>query len=177
MRFNRLLALSALLTVSLTATAEVTYDANGVGSVGKGDVQELFGWNNATLNANAASLQFQLLTTGGATWQCLGYNPQNKPVLTTHGLESSTVESAVAVEVRRNRQDNVTGFVLNGANVATVTYTEVGKCPSPSLSAKWVQQPALVEGSLVYSSGGDPMLQVTSDGLIWHDLPVTPDTL
>jgi hypothetical protein len=40
-----------------------------------------------------------------------------------------------------------------------------------------VQQPALVEDSLVYSSGGDPMLQVTSDGLIWHDLPVTPDTL
>jgi hypothetical protein len=177
MRFARLIALSTLLTVSLTATAEVSYDAHGVGSVGKGDVQELFGWNNATLNANAASLQFQLLRTGGATWQCLGYNPQNKPVLTTHGLESTTVESAVAVEVRKNRQGNVTGFVLNGANVAAVTYTEVGKCPSPSLSAKWVQQPALVEDSLVYSSGGDPMLQVTSDGLIWHDLPVTPDTL
>jgi hypothetical protein len=33
----------------------------------------------------------------------------------------------------------------------------------------------LVEGSLVYSGGGDPLLQVSSDGgVIWHDLPVTP---
>jgi hypothetical protein len=110
----------------------------------------------------------------GATWQCLGYNPQNKPVLTTHGLEGSAVESAVAVEVRKNRQGNITGFDLKGADVTAVAYTEVGKCPSPSLSAKWVQQPALVEGSLVYSGGGDPLLQVSSDGLIWHDLPVTP---
>ena len=174
MRFNKLLALSALLAVSLNATAEVTYDANGVGFVGKGDVQDLFGWNSNTLNANAASLQFQLLTVSGATWQCLGYNPQNKPVLTTHGLEGSSVTSAVAVDVRKNRQGQVTGFVLNGANVAAVTYTEVGKCPSPDLRARWVQQPALVEGSLVYSGGGAPLLQVSSDGLIWNDLPVTP---
>ena len=174
MRFNKLLALSALLATSLTATAAVTYDANGVGFVGKGDVQLLFGWNNATLQASASSLHFQLLTVSGATWQCLGYNPQNKPVLTTHGLESSSVASAVAVEVRRNGQGIVTGFVLNGADVAAVTYTEVGTCPSPSLRAGWVQQPALVEGSLVYSGGGAPMLQVSSDGEIWHDLPVTP---
>jgi hypothetical protein len=174
MRFNKLLALSALLAVSLNASAEVICDANGVGFVGKGDVQDLFGWNSNTLNANAASLQFQLLTVSGATWQCLGYNPQNKPVLTTHGLEGSAVESAVAVEVRKNRQGIITGFDLNGADVAAVTYTEVGTCPSPSLSAKWVQQPALVDGSLVYSGGGAPMLQVSSDGVIWHDLPVTP---
>ena len=174
MRFNKLLALSALLATSLTATAAVTYDANGVGFVGKGDVQLLFGWNNATLQANASSLQFQLLTVSGATWQCLGYNPQNKPVLTTHGLEGSTVESSVAIELRKNNQGSVTGFVLNGANVASVTYTEVGTCPSPNEKAKWVQQPAMVEGSLVYSGGGAPMLQVSSDGEIWHDLPVTP---
>ena len=174
---NRLLALSALLAISATATAEVSYDANGVGFVGKGDVMDVFGWNNAALQANAASLTFQLLTTSGATWQCLGYNPQGKPVLTTHGLESSTVGSAVAFDVRKNKKGDVTGIDLYGADMAAVTYTEVGKCPSPSLSAKWVQQPALVEGSLVYSGGGDPMLQVTSDGLIWHDLPVTPATL
>jgi hypothetical protein len=174
MRFNKLLALSALLAVSLNAAADVAYDASGVGFVGKGDVQDLFGWNSNTLNANAASLQFQLLTVSGATWQCLGYNSQNKPVLTTHGLEGSAVESAVAVEVRKNKQGNVTGFQLNGADTSAVTYTEVGKCPSPNLNARWVQQPALVEGSLVYSGGGDPLLQVSSDGVIWHDLPVTP---
>jgi hypothetical protein len=174
MRFNKLLALSALLAVSLNAAADVAYDASGVGFVGKGDVQDLFGWNSNTLNANAASLQFQLLTVSGATWQCLGYNSQNKSVLTTHGLEGSAVESAVAVEVRKNKHGNVTGFELNGADTSAVTYTEVGKCPSPNLNARWVQQPALVEGSLVYSGGGDPLLQVSSDGVIWHDLPVTP---
>ena len=174
MRFNKFLALSALLATSLTATAAVTYDAHGVGSVGKGDIQDLFGWNNAALQAKATSLRFQLLTMSGATWQCLGYNPQNKPVLTTHALEGTAVESAVAYEVRKNSQGHVTGFVLTGADVAAVTYTEVGKCPSPSLRAGWVQQPALVEGSLVYSGGGAPLLQVSSDGEIWHDLPVTP---
>jgi hypothetical protein len=170
---TRLLALSALIAVSLNAAADVTYDANGVGFVGKGDIKNVFGWSNDTLDANAASLQFQLLTTAGATWQCLGYNPQNRPVLTTHGLESSAIESAVAFDVRKNRQGNVTGIDLNGADISAVTYTEVGKCPSPSLNANWVQQPTLVEGSLVYSGGGDPLLQVTSDGTIWHDLPVT----
>jgi hypothetical protein len=174
MRFNKLLALSALLAASLNASAAVTYDANGVGTVGKGDIQDLFGWNNAALQTNAPSLRFQLLTMSGATWQCLGYNPQGHAVLTTHALEGTAVESAVAFEVRRNGQGNVTGFTLNGADVAAVTYTEVGKCPSPALRAGWVQQPALVEDSLVYSGGGAPLLQVSSDGVIWHDLPVTP---
>jgi hypothetical protein len=131
-------------------------------------------WNNAALQTNAPSLRFQLLTMSGATWQCLGYNPQGHAVLTTHALEGTAVESAVAFEVRRNGQGNVTGFTLNGADVAAVTYTEVGKCPSPALRAGWVQQPALVEDSLVYSGGGAPLLQVSSDGVIWHDLPVTP---
>ena len=113
----------------------------------------------------------------GATWQCLGYNPQGKPSLTTHSIEGTAVESAVAIDVRKNKQGQVTGFILNGADVAAVTYTEVGKCPSPSLRAGWVQQPAIVEGSLVYSGGGAPLLQVSSDGVTWYDMPVTPVVL
>jgi hypothetical protein len=168
----RLLSLAALLAVSASASAEVYYDADGVGSAGKGDIQDLFAWNSAALAAHADGLRFQLVVVSGATWQCFGINPQGKEILTTHGAEQSEVATTVAVEVRKNRQGQVTGFVFHGAEPATTEYVEIGACP---YNQNWQQIRAMVPDSLVYSGGGAPMLQVSADdGTTWHDLPVTP---
>ena len=168
----RILSLAALLAFSASASADVTYDASGVGTVGKGDIQDLFGWNNAALNASADGLRFQLVTVSGATWQCFGINPQGKEMLTTHGAEQTEVATTVAVEVRKNKHGQVTGFDLNGVDVAMTQYVEIGTCP---YNQNWQQIRAMVEGSLVYSSGAGPMLQVSADnGTTWLDLPVTP---
>ena len=168
----RTLPLVALLAVCASASAEVSYDANGVGTAGKGDVQDLFSWNAAAMEANASSLKFQLVVVSGASWQCFGINPQGKEILTTHGAEQSEVATTVAVEVRKNRQGQVTGFVFHGAEAATTEYVEIGACP---YNQNWQQIRAMVPDSLVYSGGGAPMLQVSADdGTTWHDLPVTP---
>ena len=42
---TKLLTLASVLALSFAANASVTYDEEGVGFVGKGDVQSLFGWN------------------------------------------------------------------------------------------------------------------------------------
>ena len=168
----RTLPLVALLAVCASASADVSYDANGVGNAGKGDVQDLFNWNAAAMEANAGNLKFQLVVVSGASWQCFGINPQGKEILTTHGAEQSEVATTVAFEVRKNQNGKVTGFIFNGAEVATTQYVEIGTCP---YNQNWQQIRTMVPGSLVYSSGADPMLQVSADnGSTWHDLPVTP---
>jgi hypothetical protein len=171
---TRILSIAALLLGAMPVVADVVYDANGVGFVGKGDVQEVFGWNSHTLNEEAGSLRFQLLTTSGATWQCLGINPAGNPVRTTRGTESDAIESTVVFDTRRNRSGQVTGFDLTGIEPYVTQYASIGSCPTPSLSAGWIQQPTLVPDSLVYSNGEDgPLLQVSVDGVIWFDLPIT----
>jgi hypothetical protein len=43
------LSAAALAVSAAAANASVTLDPNGVGFVGKGDVQTAFGWNNAAI--------------------------------------------------------------------------------------------------------------------------------
>lgn len=48
-----------LVVMTVTSFASVTFDATtGLGFVGKGDVQNAFGWNNAALQSNAAGVSF-----------------------------------------------------------------------------------------------------------------------
>src|SRR6476646_5359037 len=51
------LAAFALLATAAVASASVAVD-NGVGFVGKGDVQTALGWNNAAFDKGAKSLTF-----------------------------------------------------------------------------------------------------------------------
>lgn len=114
------LALTACSAVLATAYAACTFDATtGHGSVGKGDIQEVFGWNNAALQSNAANLTFTYVRSASYTIQCEwetttgGKNAKVVEHSVTH-TRSADVTSAVVTELKANKAGQVTGFTLCG---------------------------------------------------------------
>lgn len=163
------LAFACGLMVGAVAHADVAYDENGVGFVGKGDVQTIFDWNNAMLQENAALVRFRLLSAGSSTWTCTGVNPAGHTVTQTHSTESQSVAAAVNYVARKNAANQITGFMLNGAELGSSTYAGIGQC---NTLRNWLVQPTLDVDSIVYE-GGDALLQISLDGEEWHDLPIT----
>lgn len=170
---TKLLTLASVLALSFAANASVTYDEEGVGFVGKGDVQSLFGWNNHELQANAEFVQFRMISPGGsASWKCSGINPGGNTVTNTKGVESLAMNANVSMDARKNRAGQVTGFLLNGFDDSSAPdYSSVGECTKPN--DNW-QSYDLVPGSLEFESeGAEMMLQVSVDGDTWYDMPIT----
>jgi hypothetical protein len=165
---------ASALTLSALANAAVTYDGDGVGFVGKGDVQSIYDWNNYDFQENAELVEFRMLTGGGTTWKCSGNNPAGKLVIQTKGSESEGVNAEVGYDARKNRQGQVTGFILTGLKTAQggmTIYQSIDYC-STAPNDKWSNY-GLVEGSVNENGGGDPLLQVSIDGENWFDLPIT----
>jgi hypothetical protein len=162
------LAIAAIAAVSVHAA--VVIDENGVGFVGKGDVQDAFGWNNAQLQANAAAVRFRFVETQQASWECewwtgpahnRTYHSVNREVVTAVG-------GNVAHDARKNKQGQITGFNLNGFEGAPVSSndSQVGDCEGGK---------TLAAGSIQFGAGdGDAVLEVSIDGLAWLsvDLPI-----
>jgi hypothetical protein len=160
---------AVLVTAALPAFAAVQYDERFIGFVGKGDVQSAFDLDNAGLQAAAPGIRFRAQLAGFASWRCVGTNPAGKIIVTQHE-RAQPVNSAVGFSARRNSQGQVTGFILNGLNANETVYTGIGQCPA---AKGWLIQPTLVPDSISYTTL-DPMLQVSRDGELWLDLPVTP---
>lgn len=169
MKFN-LFALAAIFAAT-TASAAVTYDENGVGFVGKGDVQSLFDWNNSAFQSNAEFVQFRFSSgTQQATWVCGGINNGGNYV--THVKNQSYDSVSGSVNFHPKQKNQITGFILLGVNgtvSANTTYLNPGECIAPNKN--WTQY-ALVDGSLSYD-GSDPLLEVSIDGTAWYPLVVT----
>lgn len=87
--------------------------ATGEGFVGKGDVQDLFGWNDHELQENADLIAFRLnsVQTTVDTWECTKDNGNTQ---TRTRTTTSSVVGDLVVEVRRNPQGKATGFLLLG---------------------------------------------------------------
>ncbi len=101
--------------VEHSSQALVTFDiTDGTGFVGKGDVQSVFGWNNADLQANADSLTFvyESETAFDVICQWTTGPDHNKMTHRTTQRKSAAVSGAVAYEPRRQMQ--VSGFHLSG---------------------------------------------------------------
>lgn len=162
------LVIGTLLTS--TAYADVSVDENGVGFVGKGDVQSIYGWNNAGLQENAPKVLFRLGTTGSAKWVCAGYNGANKYTTMKKSSETNKVVGNVSYTARKNSQAQVTGFILNGRDVNTVQAITIGDCPP---AKGWVVQPTLVPGSIEYGNT-DMHLEVSIGDGVWYELLITP---
>jgi hypothetical protein len=149
------------------AFAAVTFDPEtGVGFVGKGEVQEAFGWNNRVLQNNADDVDFQFVSevVTEVSWTCTNDNNQ-----TTQERERTTTTSIDGLldSVARER-NQVTGFILEGfvgdAQVGepTTDGPPLNSCPS----GPWTLTTPAGEPELVSSTGG---LQVGFGGL-WIDL-------
>jgi hypothetical protein len=145
-----------------TNQALVTFDATtGTGFVGKGDVQLAFGWNNAQLQSNAAGLSFAYAATETVEYVCewtTGPEHNRK----THRVSrdrTQSVSASVAFEARR--QNQITGFTLNGfGGTPVVSGDEVPSlgdpCPGNPGTGAVVTSVEEIEstGGLVVSFGG-----------------------
>lgn len=171
------LTLSGFMTV---AAAAVYIDDEGVGFVGKGDVQLALDWNNKSLqecvgstdtftNSEAGCLEFRVAskTVTETTWTCdrdAGHQTQERLNTTT------TVFQGVVSSLARVKQQ-VTGFNLNGfvdGEPTTVTETDgpaVGSCPTG-----WTA----IDLQTTKTGGDDDKLEVKAYDGEWVVLPITP---
>ena len=155
----------ALFLASTSALAAVVFDpANGTGSVGKGDVQDAFDWNDAALQANATGVTFTYGYTAVYQAVCTFTTGEGTRGEKTHNVphsEEMSVSSAVNVTLRRNPQSKVTGFTLTGFGQ---TFSESGEVPvvgapcpgNPGHDGVWTSV-ALLPGSAggLYANYGD----------------------
>lgn len=165
MKFKTLAFLS--LFTAMSANASVVYDENGVGFVGKGDIQSLFDWNNSQLQTNAAQLEFRFISAGTATWECEWFTgPTQKRHV--QAVTSQAVNSSATVDPRKNNKGMITGFNLNGTVEGEDQEFGIGDCHGIGAGK------TLVEDSIKYEGNENPLLQVrfTSEG-DWFDLPIS----
>ena len=109
----------ALMTMGLlapSASAAVSFDpSTGTGFVGKGDIQILFGWNNATLQKNASGITFTYETIASYEATCTFTTGEGTRGEKTHNVghkASTSVYGQVAYDARTMKQ--ITGFTLTG---------------------------------------------------------------
>jgi hypothetical protein len=116
------------------AYAAVTFDPeSGKGFVGKGDVQEVLGWNNKQLQQGASSLEFTFVseTVSEVSWECTNdrnENIQERERTTT--TETSGVVSSIARERNQITGFNLDGFKSTETGDPVTEGPQVNSCPS-----------------------------------------------
>ncbi len=165
------LGLLASAATAFTAYAAVTVDEDGYGFVGKGDVQLAYDWNNAELQANAASLTFSFTSIVEATWQCEWWTGPDHNI--KHHVNTKTSTSGIAASIgfdaRKNKQGQITGFNLNGFDGTTETTSgdAIGDCPGEGAGK------TLVAGSLLTTTLDEGSLMVNHTGLGSRQLTIS----
>jgi hypothetical protein len=106
-----------------SSLAAVTYDSTtGTGFVGKGDVQQVLGWNNAELQKQAGNLVFTYETVESyeitVEWTT-GEGKKGQKTHTTDHKRTSEITSSLDSTARKANQ--FTGFFLNGVKEQTVS--------------------------------------------------------
>ena len=122
-------SLVALAAIAVPiANAAVTYDNAGVGHVDKDDIQNLFGWNDAALQSNAASgnVKFTSKKAGvfDFSWNCSDGSTQ-------HSIYTITTTQPLNVTALKNKHGKVTDWTLDGVSttVPATTTNETSGVP------------------------------------------------
>jgi hypothetical protein len=118
----------ALALVSSMALAEVTFDAaTGTGFVGKGDVQDAFGWDNHDLQANAGGLSFSYGAIQDYAFTCQWFTgpAHNRRKHEVTETVSVGISGSVNHEARIHMQ--IDGFHMTGYGDV---FTESGTVPA-----------------------------------------------
>jgi hypothetical protein len=170
-RFKTLAALTAgLMMIATGAMAAVDFDPlTGTGFVGKGEVQEAFGWNNRQLQLNVDDVQFQVASelVTEVSWECTNANNDN-----VQERERTTTTSVQGVlESTARERNQVTGFILQGYDGEPVTGDsktegpQLNSCPSgPWTLTTPAGQPEVVSSTSTF--------QVSIDGENWINIQV-----
>jgi hypothetical protein len=167
---SRFLSIAGCLAAGAIAFAAVNVDDQGIGFVGKGDVQLAFDWNNAQLQENAAALQFRICDTQTYTWQCeWTTGPDHNRTTHTSKLKTTTgIDASVAFDARKNKNGQITGFNLNGFEGDSTVEGKVMDCGGAGAGK------TLVADSLQAVGEEESDLQVSADGgATWVDLAIT----
>jgi hypothetical protein len=177
-----LAALAALATAGV-ASANVAF-TDGVGTIGKGDVQNALGYHNDAAfqaDAQAGKITFSNgsdVTQMIADIKCSAANIMgpDDPFDTAHNVVSSTVTPHSAnVTALKNNQGKVTGYTATGITSGTPTTTSTfgnwSTCPAGEHFMGWLNGP---EHAFHWeTTPGSSVLQV-SNGSITVPLPNTP---
>lgn len=160
------LGLAAVLACA-TAFAAVTFDAStGTGFVGKGDVQDAFGWNNAALQNNAEGVSFSYEATTTYAALCTFTTGEG-----TRGEKTHYVPHTIALDIggeilhTARKHHQIDGFNLTGFGES---FTETGTIPvvggpcmgNPGHDGVWtgVEQLEGGEGGLYVNYGATRVL-------------------
>src|SRR6476620_2699867 len=112
----------AALAIPAASMAAVAVSPDGIGSVGKGDVQSALGWNNADFDKNVAALKFTAGTQvmGNQTrWQCSGGEQSQTSLVTQKRVVRATPTLS-------SNGKQITGWDLNGFGYEYVSGQRVG---------------------------------------------------
>ncbi|GAA4452981.1 hypothetical protein GCM10023156_23210 [Novipirellula rosea] len=162
------MALIACLSVSTIAYSAWYVNGDGTGFVGKGDVQLVYGWNNAQLQTNAGAVTFRalIIEQSEVSWECT--NANNEKIQERSRTTTTTIGGLLSSVTRVKNQ--VTGFNLEGFNGApnSSSVTEgpkLNSCPAPA--STWsLTTPA---GDPV-AVGEATLLEVSINGTTWAPL-------
>jgi hypothetical protein len=165
-KFSIFAVAGAIAVTATVAFAAVTFDPiTGEGFVGKGEVQEAFGWNNRALQQNAEEVDFRSLSevVTEVSWTCTNTNNQN---VQERQRTTTTSIGGLLDSVARER-NQVTGFILEGYDgepeeSSSSEGNQLNSCPS----GPWSLTTPAGEPEVVSSTGG---LQVGFDGQ-WIDI-------
>lgn len=168
--FVVLAALAAAgVSIGLVAPAWATTQLHedGTGFVTGADVMTVLGWDEATLQANAASLRFVAETTSVTTisWECV--RPGTDEVMAQRTdlvvTETRGIASSPRALWRTVVGFRLEGFDGRGASSAVPDGPAPHSCPDPS----WILAP---ESSRSVDTPGEPVLAVVHDG-VQHPVP------
>jgi hypothetical protein len=113
------------LALATAASATVTFDpGTGLGFVGKGDVQLVYGWNNAAAQRNIPSITFSyekdVSYDATCTWDTVT-GGKNSKIITHIVTTSHTFAVSDAVQWDARVHNQIDGIFLTGLGSETVT--------------------------------------------------------
>lgn len=161
------LALALVVIGAGVALAAVIFDPQtGMGFVGKGDVQLVYGWNNKQLQANAEFVEFRAVSevVTERSWVCTNQNNQNTQE--RERTTTTTIEGLVDSIARERNQ--ITGFNLLGYDGEPTQSSEtegpaVNSCPS----GPWTLTTPAGDPEVVSATS---TVEVSIDGTNWFPL-------
>jgi len=152
----------AALAVPSVASANVAVDSNGVGSVGKGDVQTaLGGLNNARIQAKDFTVTFTQKSTTQQSfdWTCVKTTVTGNGTVRETRQERANVTTTDVTAVISNEarvKNQITGFNLTGFGDTTTTSVVDGPAPlsCPDASSGFeLDRESVVEGAPIVTAG------------------------
>ncbi|MDP3878780.1 MAG: hypothetical protein Q8Q07_00540 [Dehalococcoidales bacterium] len=166
--------LFALLALVATPVfAAVTFDTEtGVGFVGKGDVQLVYGWNDKALQNNAGEVQFRVISEVVTEVSWIATNTNNDQIQERSRTTTTSISgifSSVSREILKGgNSGKVNGFNLTGYDgVPTISSETEGPAVNSIPSGPWELTTPAGDPEIVSETGG---VQVSINGTDWFDL-------